>query len=202
MKIEFVAAAGASEVLAVLVGEDRALAGTGPALDTAASGSLTKAMTASRFTGAANSTLTVAAPAGVEAATVLLVGAGKDALDEKGVETAAGAAYHAVKLSGAETLTLDFGHLTPEQSARAAFAVRLAAYTFNKYRTTLKPEKIASIKTVRVVTSDLRAAEAAYEPMSAVADAVTFARDLVSEPANVLYPAEFAKRVKALDRWA
>jgi leucyl aminopeptidase len=62
MKIEFVAAAGASEVLAVLVGEGRALAGTGPALDTAASGGLTRAMTASRFTGAANSTLTVAAP--------------------------------------------------------------------------------------------------------------------------------------------
>ncbi|NBW06857.1 MAG: leucyl aminopeptidase [Caulobacteraceae bacterium] len=200
MKIEFVAHAGASDVLAVLVGEDRALAGTGPALDKATSGALTKAMTASRFTGAANSTLTVAAPAGVEAATVLLVGAGKDALDDKGVETAAGAAYHAVKLSGAETLTLDFGHLTPEQSARAAFAVRLAAYTFNKYRTTLKPEKIASIKTVQVVTSDLRGAEAAFEPMSAVADAVTFSRDLVSEPANVLYPAEFARRVKELER--
>jgi leucyl aminopeptidase len=200
MKIEFVAHAGASEVLAVLVGEGRAVAGTGPTLDSAASGSLTRAMTASRFTGGANSTLTVAAPAGVEAATVLLVGTGKDALDDKGVETAAGAAYHAVKLSGAETLTLDFGHLTPEQSARAAFAVRLASYTFNKYRTTLKPEKIASIKTVQIVTSDLRAAEAAYEPMSAVADAVTFSRDLVSEPANVLYPAEFAKRVKDLER--
>jgi len=34
----------------------------------------------------------------------------------------------------------------------------------------------------------------------AVADAVCFTRDLVSEPANVLYPAEFARRVKALER--
>ncbi|CAN5145376.1 leucyl aminopeptidase [soil metagenome] len=199
MKIEFVAVAGATDVLAVLVGDGRVLSGTGPALDTAAAGALSKAMTASRFIGGENSTLTVAAPAGVEAATVLLVGAGKDALTETGVETAAGAAYHAVKLSGAETLTLDFGHLTPEQSARAGFAVRLAAYTFNKYRTTLKPEKIASVTTVRIVTSDIRATEAAYEPMSAVADAVIFARDLVAEPANVLYPAEFAKRVKALE---
>ncbi|CAN5424482.1 leucyl aminopeptidase [soil metagenome] len=199
MKIEFVVAAGATDVLAVLVGDGRALAGTGPALDTAASGALTKAITASRFTGGEGSTLIVAAPAGVEAATVVLVGTGKEALTETGVETAAGAAYHAVKLSGAETLTLDFGHLSPEQSARAGFAVRLAAYTFNKYRTTLKPEKIASVTTVRIVTSDLRATEAAYEPMSAVADAVIFSRDLVSEPANVLYPAEFAKRVKALE---
>jgi leucyl aminopeptidase len=32
-----------------------------------------------------------------------------------------------------------------------------------------------------------------------VADATIFARDLVSEPANILYPAEFAARVKALE---
>jgi leucyl aminopeptidase len=199
MKIEFVVAAGPTDVLAVLVGDGRTLVGTGPALDAATSGALGKALAASRFTGGENSTLSVAAPAGVDAASILLVGAGRGELTETGVETAAGAAYHAVKLSGAETLTLDFGHLTPEQSARAGFAVRLAAYTFNKYRTTLKPEKIASVTTVRIVTSDLRATEAAYEPLSAVADAVIFSRDLVSEPANVLYPAEFAKRVKALE---
>ena len=151
MKIEFVAAASDTDVLAVLVGDGRVLAGNGPALDTAAAGALTKAMAASRFTGAENSTLIVAAPAGIDAASLLLVGAGKDALDDTGVETAAGAAYHAVKLSGSETLTLDFGHLSPEQSARAGFAVRLAAYRFDKYRTTLKAEKIASVKTVRVV---------------------------------------------------
>jgi leucyl aminopeptidase len=199
MKIEFVGAASTSDVLAVLVSDGRALAGNGPALDAAASGALTKAMASSRFTGAENSTLTVAAPAGVEASSILLVGAGKDALTDLGVETAAGAAYHAVKLSGAQTLTLDFGHLTPEQSARAAFAVRLAAYRFDKYRTTQKPEKIPSVTTVQVVTSDIRASQAAFDPMSAVADAVLFARDLVAEPANVLYPAEFARRVKALE---
>ena len=199
MKIEFVAAASGADVLAVLVGEGRALAGNGPALDTAASGALAKAMSASRFTGAENSTLVVAAPAGIEAGSVLLVGAGKDALNDTGVETAAGAAYHAVKLSGAQTLALDFSHLTPEQSARAAFAVRLAAYRFDKYRTTQKPDRIPSVTTVQVVTSDIRASQAAFEPMSAVADAVIFSRDLVSEPANVLYPAEFARRVKDLE---
>ena len=200
MKIEFVAVSGVTDVLAVLVGDGRVLAGKGPEHDAATGGALGRAMSAGRFTGAENTTLVVAGPSGVEARTVQLVGTGKDDLTEAGVETAAGAAYNAVRLSGAETLTLDFGHLTPEQSARAAFAVRLAAYTFNKYRTTLKPEKIASVTTVRIVTSDLRAAEAAYEPMSAVADAVVFARDLVAEPANVLYPAEFARRIKDLER--
>jgi len=201
MKVEFLAKAGAAGAVAVLVHDDRALTDPGAALDAAAGGALVKAMSASRFTGAAGNTLIVAAPVGVDAGSVVLVGAGKAGdLDEQAVEAAAGAAFNAVRLSGAETLVLDFGHLTPEQSARAAFAVRLAAYTFNKYRTTLKPEKIASVTTVQVVTSDLRAAQVAFEPMSAVADAVIFSRDLVSEPANVLYPAEFARRVKELER--
>ncbi|WP_436355576.1 leucyl aminopeptidase [Brevundimonas sp. CEF1] len=200
MKIEFVASPSAAQILAVLVHDGRALAGTGSALDAAASGALTKAMANSRFTGAANSHLTVAAPAGVDANSVLLVGAGAaDKFDDLAIETAAAAAYHAAKLSGAEVLTVDAAHLSAEQAARVAFAVRLAAYRFAKYLTKQKAEKIPSVTTVRVVTSDVKAAEAAFQPLSAVADAVLFARDLVSEPANILYPAEFARRVKELE---
>ena len=155
MHIEFVASAGAAEVLAVLVHEGRVLAGTGPQLDTATSGALTKAMTASRFTGGSNSTLIVAAPAGVDAGTILLSGAGEAGkFDDLALESAAGAAYHAVKLSGASALTLDAAHLTADQAARAAFAARLAAYRFLKYRTKLKPEKMPSIETIRVVAAD------------------------------------------------
>src|SRR5690606_41398042 len=114
-------------------------------------------------------------------------------------ETGAAAGYNAVKLSGAETVALELGWLSPAQAARAAFGVRLAAYRFDRYLTREKPEKKPSVTTVRIVTADPAAAEAAFASWSAVADAVTFARDLVSEPANVLYPAEFASRCKALE---
>ena len=201
MKIDFVTAAGTAEVLTVLVHQGRVLAGMGSELDTATSGALTKAMTASRFSGAVNSTLIVVAPAGVDAGTILLSGAGEAAkFDDLALETAVGAAYHAVKLSGMTTLTIDAHHLTADQSARAAFAARLAAYRFLKYRTTLKPEKTPSIETIRVVAADPKAARAAYEKLSPVADAIEFSRDLVSEPANILYPVEFAKRVKGLEK--
>ena len=200
MKIEFVAAVDAAEIVAVPVFEERALTSAGSALDGKAGGALTKAMTKGRFTGKAGQSLLIAAPTGVDADSVLLIGAGDKAkLDDLAVEAFGGSAYAAVKLSGAEVLTIDASDLTPEQAARAGFAARLAAYRFDKYRTTQKADKIPSITAVRVVTSDLRAAEAALEPLSAVADGVIFARDLVSEPANVLYPAEFAKRVKALE---
>lgn len=200
MKIEFAAAVDAAEILAVPVFEDRTFTAAGTALDGKANGALTKAAGKGRFTGKAGQSLSIAAPAGVEADAVLLVGAGgKDKLDDLAVEAFGGNAYAAVKLSGAEVLTIDASDLSPEQAARVGFAARLAAYRFDKYRTTQKADKIPSITAIRVVTTDLRGAEAALEPLSAVADGVIFARDLVSEPANVLYPAEFAKRVKALE---
>ena len=99
MKIEFVASAGKAEALAVLVHEGRTFGGTGAQLDTSASGALGRAMTASRFTGGSNSTLVVAAPAGIEADMVVLTGAGEAAkLDDLAVEAAAGAADHAQKI--------------------------------------------------------------------------------------------------------
>ena len=200
MKIEFVAAVDAAEILAVPVFEDRTFTAAGTALDGKANGALTKAAGKGRFTGKAGQSLSIAAPAGVEADAVLLVGAGaKDKMDDLAVEAFGGNAYAAVKLSGAEVLTIDASDLSPEQAARVGFAARLAAYRFDKYRTTQKADKIPSITAIRVVTTDLRGSEAALEPLSAVADGVIFARDLVSEPANVLYPAEFAKRVKALE---
>ena len=39
-----------------------------------------------------------------------------------------------------------------------------------------------------------RGAEGVAAPQDAVADGVLLARDLVNEPANVLYPEEFARR--------
>ena len=201
MKIEFVASASAAEVLAVLVHDGRAFAGNGSAVDNATSGALTKAMTNSRFTGGSNSTLVVAAPAGVDAATIVLTGAGDPAkFDDLALEAAAGAAYHAVKLSGATSLTIDASYLSADQAARAAFAARLASYRFLKYRTTLKAEKTPSIETIKVVAADVAAAETAWATYSAVADAVEFSRDLVAEPANILYPEEYARRVKALEK--
>ncbi|NBB51615.1 leucyl aminopeptidase [Rhizobium sp. CRIBSB] len=200
MKIEFIAEAGASQALAVFVHEGAGLGGRAGELDTASGGALGRAVAASRFKGSAGSTHIVAAPSGVDATSVVLSGVGEAGkFDDLALEAASGAAYHAVKLSGAETLTIEAGHLTPAQAARVGFAVRLASYRFDKYRTTLKPEKIPSVTTVRVVSADPKAAEGAYGSLAAVADGVIFARDLVSEPANVLYPAEFAARVKALE---
>jgi leucyl aminopeptidase len=192
MDIEFVAASAAlspKTALARMVFEGAAL--DGPAGQAAA---------ASRFSGAKGQTLDVLAPAGTEAARLVLVGVGKqDGFDALGVEHAAATAYNAVKASGLTTLRVELPNAGPELAARAALGVRLASYRFDKYRTKEPAEKKPSIVKTEVVAGDSAAALNAFASLAALADAISFTRDLVSEPANVLYPAEFARRVKALE---
>ena len=76
--------------------------------------------------------------------------------------------------------------------------MRLAAYRFDKYRTKEKPEKKPSIAPRQIAVDDPKAAAKAFKRTAGLADAIIFARDLVSEPANILYPEEFARRVKKL----
>ena len=163
------------------------------------SGALAQAVAASRFTGAKGQTLDVLAPQGESAQRLVLVGAGKPAaFDGIAAEYAAATAYNAVKTSGLTTLRIEHGG-DADISAHAAFGARLGSYRFDKYRTTEKADKKPSITKVQVVAVDADAALAAFAPLSAVADGISFTRDLLSEPPNVLYPAEFAARVKALE---
>jgi leucyl aminopeptidase len=192
MEIEFVAADAAApqkSALARIVFE-------GAALD----GQPARAAAASRFTGAKGQTLDILAPEGGPARLVL-VGAGKaEAFDATAAEHAAATAYAAVKTSGLETLRIELPKADAELAARAALGVRLASYRFDKYRTTEPAEKKPTITKTQVVAADPDKALAAFPPLAALADAVSFTRDLVSEPPNVLYPAEYARRVKDLER--
>ena len=77
---------------------------------------------------------------------------------------------------------------------------RLAAYRFDTYRTKLKPEQKPTLDrrsksrwTARPPPRRARTKDAA------IVEGVFFARDLVSEPPNVLYPESFAERLRDLE---
>ena len=204
MQIEFVAQGSiegeALSAIAAPVFEGEILTPAGEALDAATGGALSRAMGSGRFTGDKDQVLDLVAPAGLHASRVVLVGAGdRDKLDDLGIERWAAGAYHAVKSSGVSALELRLGDLTDAQAARAAFGARLAAYRFDRYRTKEKPERKPSVTTLKVSCADPAAATAAFGALAALGDAIVFARDLVSEPANILYPEEFARRVKQLE---
>lgn len=193
-------------VLVVGVYADRTLGAAATALDAAAAGALSRAMEAGDFSGKADETLTVLAPAGLAARRVLLLGLGKPAdLTQAAAHKAGGAlvaalekvkdAAAAVLLDGAAESALSPAALAAEM----AFAARLRSYRFDKYRTKEKPEAKPALESLTFHCADPDAASAAFAAAAPVADAVAFARDLVAEPANVIYPASLAERVKALE---
>jgi leucyl aminopeptidase len=201
MQIEFVGAASAAAVVVVFVHEDRALSQGAKAWDERTGGALSRAIGAGRFTGAKGQTLVLTAPHGVSQPQIVALGLGaKDGVDDLVLEHAAGQAHQAARLSGFETLAIETSDLSAEQSARAGFAARLASYRFDKYLTKQPADKKPSITKIEVVAADAAKAKAAYAPLSAIADGVFFTRDLVAEPANVLYPEEFARRCKGLEK--
>ncbi|MET0293555.1 MAG: leucyl aminopeptidase [Phenylobacterium sp.] len=203
MDIEFVGAGSPfadRTALALVVLEGELLAGAAGALDERSGGAVTRALAAARFTGAKGQTLDLLGLSGDGPARVLLVGAGKaDALDDTAVEHAAATAYHAVKTSGLAVLRLQLPPAAEARAARAGLGVRLAAYRFDRYRTKEPAEKKPTVARLQVVAADADRAVADFAPLAALADAIAFTRDLVSEPANILYPVEFARRVKALE---
>jgi leucyl aminopeptidase len=203
MKIEFVGAKtqpDETSALAALVFEEGELSPAAEALDKQMSGALRRAMGASRFKGSLSQTLGILAPHGVGAGRVLLVGAGKRAsFDARVAELAGAYAFKAIKDTGAKDLLYSMTGQPADLSAQAAFGMRLAAYRFDKYRTAEKAEKKPSVETARLVVDNPRAATTAFGRLAGLADAVAYARDLVTEPANVLYPEEYARRVRRLE---
>ena len=88
-----------------------------------------------------------------------------------------------------------------DQAADLAQGVRLRGYEFDRYKTKRKDDdKPPAVRNVTVAVGDVGAARKAYERRAAVSDGVILARDLVNEPANVLYPEEFARRAKKLKK--
>jgi leucyl aminopeptidase len=91
--------------------------------------------------------------------------------------------------------------MRPEQVADLALGAQLRAYAFDRYKTKRKDgeEKPAPTR-LALAVANTAAAQRAWGARSGLADGVVLARDLINEPANVLYPEEFAKRCSELKK--
>src|SRR5260370_41265931 len=193
---------------AVVVGiwEERVLTESARRLDEATGGAVARAAAAAaRFHGKKNETLALVGPPELPLSRIVLAGLGKpDAVDARLLEDHCGNLL--AQLNGAgeteATFAIDVGDkakVKPAQAAaRLAFGAALRAYRFDKYRTKQKPEQKPSLAAITVMTAAPAKAKQAYAALGAAAEAVAFTRDLVSEPANELYPESMAARTAAL----
>ncbi len=165
---------------------------------------LRRAAAADHFTGKSGSALEIVAPAGLNVPRLVIVGTGKTEAKSRDIVKLGGIAMGKVPAAAAEaTIFAEFGTgaLKADQIADLALGARLRAYTFDRYKTKRKegeerPEKVA----LSFACANPAAAEKAWARVSGIADGVVLARDLINEPANVLYPGEFARRAAGLSK--
>ena len=80
------------------------------------------------------------------------------------------------------------------------FGFNLKSYTFNKYKT-LNKNKLNKKIIVKIISSNRNKIENNYKYFNAVKEGVFLARDLVSEPPNVLNPKKYVQEIKKLTRY-
>ncbi len=172
----------------------------------AATGDLvSRAAKAERFTGKSGAALDLAMPEGLKLPRLIVIGIGNTAdLKEKDFLKLGGTAMGKVP-KGAQEATviaeLPTRAMSPAQAVDLAQGMRLRAYAFDRYKTKRKDDEEKPVsRTVAIAVGNVAATNKALAPRGALTDGVVLARDLVNEPANVLYPEEFARRATELKK--
>jgi leucyl aminopeptidase len=164
-----------------------------------------RAAKSERFSGKAGTSLDLIHPEGLKVARLSVVGIGKAAeIKPRDFIRFGGAAMGKVPAAAAEAVIaaeLPGGAMPAGEAADLAQGALLRAYAFDRYKTKRKDEdKAPARRTVTILAGDPAAARRAFPAREAVNGGVMMARDLVNEPANVLYPEEFARRAAALKK--
>ena len=164
-------------------------------LDAEATGEIDVALRALNAKGSPDQVTRLVAPS-LPVASVLAVGLGKDRDQWPAdvIRRAAGAA--ARSLNGTEAVITTLSDLDLSATIEGLI---LGAYRFTDFRSSKTAPKDAGLREIMVLAADTKAkTKTAADRATAVATAVATARDFVNTPPSHLFPAEFAKRAKAL----
>lgn len=128
---------------------------------------------------------------------VLLVGTGP-ASDGAAAEKVGSAAVARLLTSGEKSLVVDLGGtgFDAEAAARMALGAAARGWRYDRYRTKLKDKQKPSIEEVVIVGAPAGAEQRWTERYEPLLDGLKLTRELVTEPANIIYAETFVERVK------
>jgi len=174
-------------------------------LDKLSGGALTRALAGGKFKGGDGKLAELIAPAVAAFSRIVMIGLGEARkLDAAKAEAAGGRLQAHLAASGESTATVLVDKVSgaklsaDEIAAHLAYGALLRSYRFDKYRTKEKAEDKPSLKSLTVAVGAAARAKKAFLPLARIAEGVFFTRDLVSEPANVIYPESLAAAGKTL----
>ena len=179
----------------VPVVEGERFSGLAASLDEQTGGALAMAAAEAGFTGAKSETLTLF---GVKPYTrVDLIGVGANKLDRVAAEDFGGMAASLNDGASGTDVSILWGGVERDDdagAARVAFGFLLGDYRFDRYREDrLDP---AARGAVVILSDDAAAGGQFNDDLAHLAASVYLARDLATEPGNVIYPQSFVDRVR------
>jgi leucyl aminopeptidase len=182
--------------IVIPVTQGESLTGLAAELDARTNGAISMAAAEAAFKGEKDQTLTLF---GIKPyARIDLIGVGSDRLDRVAAEDFGGLAASLNDGASGTSVGILWSGIEREDdatAARVAFGYRLGDYRFDRYQLErLDPDTRGG---VTVYSDDADAGKQFDSDLAHVAAAVYLARDLSSEPGNVIYPQSFVDRVRA-----
>ncbi|HYX47371.1 MAG TPA: leucyl aminopeptidase [Sphingomicrobium sp.] len=128
----------------------------------------------------------------------LIIGVGAGTNPDKAAEQLGGTATARLLTSGEKRVVIDLTGLgyDADAAARVGLAAALRSWRHDRYRTKLKDNQKPTLEQVVVVAGGDGAQQRYDSRWAPVAEGVSLTRELVTEPANIIYPESFVERVR------
>ncbi len=130
---------------------------------------------------------------------LLIIGTGASSLPAEAAEKLGGTAAARLQTSGEEKAVIDLSGLgyDADATARVGLGAALRSWRYDRYRTKLKDSQKPSLEEMIIVGGDAGASARYDARWAPVVEGVSLTRELVTEPANIIYPETFVERVRA-----
>ena len=129
---------------------------------------------------------------------LLVVGTGADVSSADAAEKLGGAVVARLLTSGERDAVIDLTGLDydADAAARVALGAVLRGWRYDKYRTRMKDKQKPTLTNVTVVGGGAGAEQRYATRYAGLAEGVSLTRELVTEPANIIYPESFVERFR------
>jgi leucyl aminopeptidase len=130
---------------------------------------------------------------------LLVVGTGKGSGPREAAEKLGGTAAARLQTSGEKRAVIDLSGLAydADATARVGLGAALRSWRYDRYRTKLKDNQKPTLEEIFIVGGDSGAAKRYEQRWAPIVEGVSLTRELVTEPANIIYPESFVERVRA-----
>jgi len=128
---------------------------------------------------------------------LLVIGVGSNGARGEAAEKLGGTAAGRLQTSGEKTAVIDVSGLSydADTAARVGLGAALRSWRYDRYRTKLKDNQKPTLDEI-VIVGVAGAGDRYSQRWAPVVEGVSLTRELVTEPANIIYPETFVERVR------